>query len=439
MSRIRGERYEVTRSLGVGSQGETFEALDHQTGELVALKRFDVNQARAWKDVELAERETRVIASLRHPMIPRYVEHFEEDGALYLAMERIPGEPLSKLLDAGERFSEAEIIRLLRDCAIILAYLHGLAPPVIHRDIKPGNVLRRPDGSFALVDFGAVRDKLRPKGGSTIVGTFGYMAPEQFQGRAGPASDVYGVAATAVAIMTGLQPEDLPHKGLAIDVAAAAPRGMSPALVRAIARMLEPDPERRPPSIAAVLDELHAFERPSAPPPPSAPDPDALAPADRKRVVRELRRIRRAARLAELPLPVRILFTVGLVIGRLAVILTLGGVVVALLYVLSLLLGAPLARAAAACMATARRADRAMQRAQAYLGGHVPAPHAPVPTPVLDRARVRPSAGAPAARGRTAPPDLRTRAHVESGDGEPEPQADAAEEPGAGSAGRTGA
>ena len=88
-------------------------------------------------------------------------------------------------------------MRLLGDASSVLAYLHGRSPPVVHRDIKPANLtFRRPDGSYAFVDFGAVtKDNLRPEGGSTVVGTFGFMAPEQFQGRALPGSDVYGVGA----------------------------------------------------------------------------------------------------------------------------------------------------------------------------------------------------------------------------------------------------
>src|SRR6185312_10957150 len=131
------------------------------------------------------------------------------------------GATLASLRRRGVTFGEAEIVRLLRDAADVLRYLHGRAPPIVHRDIKPGNVIWRLDGSFAFIDFGAVRDRMKPEGGSTVVGTFGYMAPEQFQGRALPASDVYAVGATALSVLTGREPEDLPHKGLRIDVPAA--------------------------------------------------------------------------------------------------------------------------------------------------------------------------------------------------------------------------
>jgi len=134
----------------------------------------------------------------------------------------------------------------LRDAESALSYLHSRVPPIIHRDLKPGNVIRRADGSFAFVDFGSVRDQLKPEGGSTVVGTFGYMAPEQFQGRALPGSDVYAIAATALALITGREPEDLPHRGLAIDVPAALGKTTEPWLVRALSAMLEPDPDKRP-------------------------------------------------------------------------------------------------------------------------------------------------------------------------------------------------
>jgi hypothetical protein len=264
---LKGGRFVLVGSLGEGAQGHTFDAVDKGDGRPVAIKRFDVRGAKTWKDYELAERETRVLQSLSHPKLPRYLDHFEEDGALYLVMEKIDGESLAALQKRGGMLPEPDVLRLLRDASDVLDYLHQRSPPVIHRDLKPGNVIRRPDGSFAFVDFGAVRDKLRPEGGSTVVGTFGYMAPEQFQGRALPASDVYSVGATALSLLTGRQPEELSHKGLAIDVRTALAGRASQPLAEMLTSMLDPDPDRRPARLAPLLDR---FERRS--PSPSVGD-----------------------------------------------------------------------------------------------------------------------------------------------------------------------
>jgi len=259
---LRDGRYAVIRLLGEGGQAATFEAVDKKEGRPVAIKRFRVRGAKSWKEVELAEREARVLASLSHPGLPRYIEHFEEGGELFLVTEKVEGESLAAMQKRGATLSEADIVRFLRDASSILDYLHGRAPPVVHRDIKPSNVMRRSDGSFVLIDFGAVRDKLKPEGGSTVVGTFGYMAPEQFQGRAMPASDVYAVGATAITMLTGRQPEDLPHKGLAIDVAATLSGRASKEIVTALEAMLEPDPDRRAGRLAPLVDKLRAQEAP---------------------------------------------------------------------------------------------------------------------------------------------------------------------------------
>jgi Protein kinase domain len=263
MKTLRGGRYTLTKTLGEGAQGETWEAVDKREGRLVAIKAFRVGKAKAWKDVELAEREARTLASLTHDRLPAYIEHFEEDGTLYLVMERIEGESLAALRKAGKVFGVTDVRRMLDDAARALAYLHGRAPPIVHRDLKPGNVLRKKDGSFAFVDFGSVRDRLKLDGGSTIVGTFGYMAPEQFQGRASPATDVFGIGATALAMLSGREPEDLPHKGLAIDVARAVPQGTPPSLVKALGAMLEPDPDKRAQTIGDALKRAATVQAPA--------------------------------------------------------------------------------------------------------------------------------------------------------------------------------
>ena len=94
---LRSGRYAIIGELGSGSQADTLDAIDLSNGRAVAIKRFQVRGAKSWKDVELAEREARVLSTLSHPNLPVYVEHFEEDGALYLVMEKIEGETLASL------------------------------------------------------------------------------------------------------------------------------------------------------------------------------------------------------------------------------------------------------------------------------------------------------------------------------------------------------
>lgn len=287
-ARLGGGRYVVKGLLGEGAQGATYEAVELESGRLVAIKRFDVRGARRWKDVELAEREARVLATLDHPLVARYIEHFEEDGALFLVMERVAGETLESIRKREGPLPEAEVRRFLACADRAFSYLHGRRSPVIHRDVKPANVVRRGDGSYVLVDFGAVSDSLRRGTGSTVVGTMGYMAPEQLQGRALPASDVYAVGATALAALTGVEPEKLPHKGLRVDVRAALEGKASMELVASLERMLEPDPDDRAPSLG------YALENPAAPAPVAAPGvrrPDALSRDDAAAAAKSIRRL----------------------------------------------------------------------------------------------------------------------------------------------------
>jgi membrane protein implicated in regulation of membrane protease activity len=388
---LKDGRYVIVGSLGEGSQGRTFDAVDKREGQPVAIKRFDVRGATSWKDVDLAEREARVLQSLSHPKLPRYIDRFEVDGALYLVMEKIEGESLAAIRKRDGGLDEKQVLRLLRDAAEVLDYLHRRSPPVIHRDLKPGNVLRRPDGSFAFVDFGAVRDKLKPEGGSTVVGTFGYMAPEQFQGRALPGSDVYAVGATAITMLTGRDPEDLPHKGLAIDVRAALKGRASERTVAVLEKMLDPDPDRRASRIAPLLEGL-ARERPASAPRSRSRDVRAeqreLRDEIRERVDRFAeRRARREARRAErrarrlgrrgrrrgAPFPFSIVITLVFLVAMLAVSLATQVVVPLLLTLLSLVFARrPLAAAAQAVRDGGHRAVEAMDRARRGAHGDVP-------------------------------------------------------------------
>jgi serine/threonine protein kinase len=268
---LGGDRYVVRGQLGEGAQGITYDAVD-RGGRPVAIKRFDVRGAKSWKEVELAEREARVLATIDHPLVPRYLEHFEEDGHLYLVMEKIEGETLEELRKRQGALPEAEVRRFLACADRALTYLHGRASPIVHRDIKPRNVVKKPDGTYVLVDFGAVSELILRRHSSTIVGTIGYMAPEQFQGRAMSATDVYAVGATALAALTGKDPDTLPHQGLRVDVRAALAGRVTEEMILILERMLEPDPDRRPKTLAAALDGTSSLP-PSPSPPPAIPLP----------------------------------------------------------------------------------------------------------------------------------------------------------------------
>ncbi|RMH43162.1 MAG: serine/threonine protein kinase [Deltaproteobacteria bacterium] len=274
------DRYRLGPPLGAGGQGRTFAAVDTADGDrVVAIKRLALGDGTSWKQFDLFEREVRVLERLHHPGIPRYLDHFEGDppGTFYLVMERAPGRPLSDAHTLSESALRAILIRALG----ILAYLHSRTPPVIHRDIKPANLLWADDGRVSLVDFGGVRDALRTGGGSTVVGTFGYMAPEQLHGQAMPATDLYGLGATAVALAGGIEPEHVPRNGLRMDLRAHL-RDLSPDLVDVLAWMTDPDPDARPQSAKDVLRRLARpaprAGRPSAAASDGAAAPDATAP-----------------------------------------------------------------------------------------------------------------------------------------------------------------
>ncbi|MGH7437677.1 MAG: serine/threonine protein kinase [Polyangiaceae bacterium] len=461
---LRSGRFVIVGVLGEGGQGRTFDAVDEQVGQPVAVKRFDVRGARAWKDVDLAERETRVLQSLSHPSLPRYVDHFEQDGVLYLVTEKIEGASLAVLQRQGAPFGEEDAMRLLGDAAKVLAYLHGRSPPVVHRDLKPANVIRRPDGSYAFVDFGAVRDNLRPEGGSTVVGTFGYMAPEQFQGRALPGSDVYGVGATVLSLLAGTEPEALPHRGLAIDVRAALKGRASERLTRILERMLEPDPDRRAQAIAPLLaerggpgsrgraeprgdrreqgrapwedwrqeahdqarhfqreahDQARRYQR-------EAHDQARRARNDARAQAREWRRNRRS--WGGPPWPIEVIFTLVFAVGLVAVTVVTQVALPLLLRVLSVLLARRQLRDAAdAVQEAGGRAVRSIAQSRRWMRGEPPPP-APRSSEA-PRARVAPGSvpqGARAPEGpgiRVAPEHHDDDEELDEEDGHPEDRA----------------
>jgi serine/threonine protein kinase len=261
-------RYRLGPQLGHGSQGEIFLARDEKAKGLddkeVIVKRL--RPRGTWKSFELFERETKVLSQLRHPGVPRHFATIEEPpGTFNLVMQRMPGENLRDFTKR-RRLSETELRDVLIRCLEIIDYLHTRTPPVVHRDIKPSNIMRAPnDGRCSLVDFGAVRDAAREQGGSTMIGTFGYMAPEQLHGSSVPATDIYALGATIVALAGGIEPEDVPRKGLKMDLDKHLP-ALDPAFRQALSAMTDPDPDHRPQrarEVVALLAKMRPAKKKS--------------------------------------------------------------------------------------------------------------------------------------------------------------------------------
>ena len=259
------EQYRIIDFLGEGLGGLTYKALDLKSDNYVALKVLSLRQMNNWKTIELFEREASILAQLKHPRIPDYLNYFQIDNTQekrwYLVQEFISGQPLSTLVDDGWRTTEAEVINIAAQILETLVYLHNLQPPVIHRDIKPQNIIRQPNGKIYLVDFGAVSDIYRQTliGSSTVVGTYGYMPPEQFRGQVVFSSDLYSLGATILHLLTHSSPAEFPQKKLKIDFRSSV--NVSKELTDWLEIMLEPAIEDRFESASQALAVLRGDTR----------------------------------------------------------------------------------------------------------------------------------------------------------------------------------
>lgn len=263
-------RYEVQQALGKRGGRRTLLARDLQTQELVVIKLLSFSHDFEWDDLKLFEREAETLKALNHPAIPRYIDYFEVNSSqtkgFALVQTYIAAQSLEQQLKAGRSFSEVEMKQLAKALLEILIYLHGRQPPVIHRDIKPSNILLSDRsgnrvGQVYLVDFGSVQTLAAREGGTiTVVGTYGYMPPEQYGGRAVPASDLYSLGATLMYLTTGKHPADLPQKDLQIQFELAS--NLSPSAIDWLRRMTQPSLNQR---LTSAVEALKALEQPQRP------------------------------------------------------------------------------------------------------------------------------------------------------------------------------
>lgn len=206
-------RYRPNDALAKGAFGKTFMAVDEAkpSKPKCVIKQFaPKDPTSASIALRLFQHEAEQLDRLgKHPQIPELMAHFEQDKRQYIVQEFVDGQNLKdELKNKGKLFDEVEIIQLLRDLLPVLKFIHGSG--VIHRDIKPDNIIRRAkDQSLFLIDFGAAKHAVSESAlaaPGTVIGTPHYDAPEQAVGQSTFASDIYGIAATCIHLMTGESP-----------------------------------------------------------------------------------------------------------------------------------------------------------------------------------------------------------------------------------------
>ena len=203
-------RYRIVEILGQGGMGSVYRAVDENLGVVIALKENLFTTDEYSRQFRL---EAVILANLRHPNLPRVSDHIVlGDQGQYLVMDFIEGEDLRYRMERMGMLSEEDAVHIGASICDALAYLHTRKPPILHRDIKPGNVKITPDGHIFLVDFGLAKVYQNATQATTTGAramTPGYSPPEQYgTARTDPRTDIYSLGATLYAALSGVIPED---------------------------------------------------------------------------------------------------------------------------------------------------------------------------------------------------------------------------------------
>jgi serine/threonine-protein kinase len=264
---VFGERYRVLSLLGSGGMGEVFRVEDARSGQALALKVLRPLDADDAERVRRFQREIQVLTRIRHPAVLRILDWGESPAGLFFVTELVDGEDLKAAIRMRGPWPPGETAALGATLAEALAAAH--AQGVVHRDVKPNNVMIASDGSVRLLDFGLARgagvDMTTLTRTGTVLGTPGYMSPEQFDAHGvDERSDIYSLGVVLYEVLTGRLPfrgqtpiaVALAHKTELPPLPRALRKGIPAWLERAVLQCLEKDPARRFATAAELAAEL---------------------------------------------------------------------------------------------------------------------------------------------------------------------------------------
>lgn len=257
-------RYRIVRRLGEGGTAIVFEAEDLKDGGHVALKILREEFARDSARLKRFVEEAKLLCELDHEGLVGGIRVAKDKGTVFLAMELLPTETLEDRLTAGERYSETEALRAIRDVAASLAYLRSKG--FVHRDLKPGNLMFGDDGSVKLIDLGFTAKIGEGETSETTVGTVAYIAPEQARGEGelDARADIYSLGATLYHLVVGEPPfagednQEILRKQVFAELSSEKIKelGLSPMLHYFIEKMMAKDKAIRFQDPAEIVTDL---------------------------------------------------------------------------------------------------------------------------------------------------------------------------------------
>lgn len=257
-------RYRIDRLISHGGMGAIYRGFDTNLQMPVAIKE---NFFQTPQSIRQFEQEALILARLHHPGLPRVIHHFSFEGQQYLVMDYIDGEDLWEMVKhQGHPLEEARAIEYIIQVADAVSYLHSQNPPIIHRDIKPQNIKVTLDNRAVLVDFGIAKiaeADTKTRTGAQAV-TPGFSPPEQYSGLGtAPVSDVYSLAATLYAVLTGKKPPDsitMMVKKTEFTPPKVINSALSDGVSQAVVDAMQPQMEDRPASVALWKKQLQKVQ-----------------------------------------------------------------------------------------------------------------------------------------------------------------------------------